>query len=148
MTKFPSAWRQLAAVSLVALVAACSSMKPHHAQPIKSTSTQTTYVFMRSRTSVGPVISTSSGMTLYAYDKDTVGQSNCYGDCAQNWHPYLANGTYKPFGKMTIISRTDGTLQWAYDGHPLYTFVQDKAAGEINGNGFGNNWHVVPAPAP
>ena len=44
---------------------------------------------------------------------------------------------------MTIISRTDGTLQWAYDGHPLYTFVQDKAAGEINGNGFGKRREIA-----
>ncbi len=47
---------------------------------------------------------------------------------------------------MTIVSRTDGTLQWAYDGHPLYTFVQDKAASEIKGNGFNNSWHVVLRP--
>jgi len=47
----------------------------------------------------------------------------------------------------TIVSRTDGTQQWAYDGKPLYTFVQDKAPGEIKGNGFNNNWHVVPVPA-
>jgi predicted lipoprotein with Yx(FWY)xxD motif len=147
MTKSPNAWRQLAAVSFVALLAGCGSMKPHQAQPIKSTSTQTTYVFMRSQTSVGPVVSTSSGMTLYTYDKDPVGQSACYRECAQNWPPYLANGTYKPFGKMTIVPRTDGTLQWAYDGHPLYTFVQDKAPGEIKGNGFHNNWHVVAVPA-
>ncbi len=72
MIKSPNAWRQLAAVSLVALVAGCGSMKPHQAEPIKSTSTQTTYVFMRSQTSVGPVVSTSNGMTLYTYDKDAM----------------------------------------------------------------------------
>ena len=146
MTKSPSSWRQLAAVSFIALLAGCGSTKPHQAQPISSSSTQTTYVFMRSQTSAGQVISSSAGMTLYTYDKDTMGQSNCYGDCAQNWHPYLANSTYKPFGKMSIVSRTDGTQQWAYDGHPLYTFVQDKAPGEIKGNNFNNNWHVVPVP--
>jgi len=147
MTNSASSWRQFAVVSVVALLAGCGSMHPHQAQPIKSTSTQTTYVFMRSQTSVGPVVSTSNGMTLYTYDKDAANQSACTGECAQNWRPYLANGTYKPFGHMTIISRQDGTLQWAYDGHPLYTYAQDTAPGEIKGNGFHNNWHVVPVPA-
>ena len=101
---------------------------------------------MRSQTSAGQVVSTTNGMTLYTYDKDTANQSTCYGECAQNWPPYLANGAYKPFDQMTIVSRTDGTQQWAYDGHPLYTFVQDKAPGEIKGNGFHNNWHVVLVP--
>ena len=102
---------------------------------------------MRTNTSAGMVIATTDGMTLYTYDKDPAGQSACYGDCAQYWHPYLANGTYKPWGKMTIITRTDGTRQWAYDGHPLYTFVQDTAPGEIKGNDFHNTWHVVPVTA-
>ena len=101
---------------------------------------------MRTQTSAG-VIGTSSGMTLSTYDKDMVGQSSCYGDCPQFWHPYLANGTYKPFGKMTIIARTDGTQQWAYSVEPLYTFVQDTAPGEIHGNDFHNNGHVVPVHA-
>ncbi len=147
MTKSPSSWRQLAAVSLVALLAACGSMHPNQTKPIKASQTQTGYVFMRSQTSQGQVISTANGMTLYTFDKDAMGKSNCYGECAQNWPPYLASGgSYKPFGKMTIVSRTDGTQQWAYDGHPLYTFVQDKAPSEIKGNNFHNNWHVVIVP--
>ncbi|HXU58387.1 MAG TPA: hypothetical protein VN710_06535 [Verrucomicrobiae bacterium] len=147
MIKSPSSWRRLGAVSLIALLAGCGSMHPNQTKPIKASQTQTGYVFMRSQTSQGQVISTSNGMTLYTSDKDGPGKSNCYGECAQNWPPYLMNGVYKPFGKMTIVSRTDGTQQWAYDGKPLYTFVQDKAPGEIKGNGFNNNWHVVPVPA-
>jgi predicted lipoprotein with Yx(FWY)xxD motif len=147
MTKSLSSWRQLAAVSLVALLAGCGSMHPNETKPIKASKTPTGYVFMRSKTSTGQVISTSNGMTLYTYDKDAVGQSSCYGDCAQYWHPYLVTGTYKPFGKMTIISRTDGTQQWAFDGKPLYTFVQDTAPGDIKGNDFHNNWHVVAVPS-
>ena len=143
MIKSPSSWRRLGAVSLIALLAGCGSMHPNQTKPIKASQTQTGYVFMRSQTSQGQVISTSNGMTLYTSDKDGAGKSNCYGECAQNWPPYLMNGVYKPFGKMTIVSRTDGTQQWAYDGKPLYTFTQDTSAGQVNGNNFHNNWHVI-----
>jgi predicted lipoprotein with Yx(FWY)xxD motif len=147
MIKSSSSWRRLGAVSLIALLAGCGSMHPNQTKPIKASQTQTGYVFMRSQTSQGQVISTSNGMTLYTSDKDGAGKSNCYGECAQNWPPYLTSSAYKPFDKMTIISRTDGTQQWAYDGRPLYTFVQDSAPGDIKGNDFHNNWHVVPVPA-
>jgi len=146
MTKPSCSWRQLAAVSTLALIAACSS--PHKQQAMQpQQGTTPHYVFMRTNTAAGTVVSTSDGMTLYTFDRDSAGQSACTAECAQYWHPYLANGTYKPFGKMTIIARADGSRQWAYDGHPLYTFVQDTAPGEIKGNDFHNQWHVVPAPA-
>jgi predicted lipoprotein with Yx(FWY)xxD motif len=139
-------WRHLAAASTLALLAACSS--PHRQQAMApQQGTTPHYVFMRSNTGAGQVISTTSGMTLYTYAKDPAGQSTCYGECAQNWPPYLANGTYKPFGKMTLVTRTDGQMQWAYDGHPLYTYVGDTAPGEIKGNDFHNNWHVVLVPS-
>ena len=146
MTKPLYSWRQLAAASTLALLAACSS--PHKQQALQpQQGTTPHYVFMRTNTAAGTVVATSDGMTLYTFDRDSAGQSACTAECAQYWHPYLANGTYKPFGKMTIIGRADGTRQWAYDGHPLYTFVQDTAPGEIKGNEFHNEWHVVPAPA-
>ena len=146
MTKPSCSWRQLAAVSTLALFAACSS--PHKQQAMQpQQGTTPHYVFMRTNTPAGTVVSTSDGMTLYTFDRDPAGQSACNAECAQYWHPYLANGTYKAFGKMTIIARADGQRQWAYDGHPLYTFVQDTAPGEIKGNAFHNEWHVVPAPA-
>ena len=146
MIKRMNSWRQLAAVSAFALLAACGSA--HNQQQAQmntapSSNNTSTSAFMHSPTSAGTVLTTANGMTLYTYDKDTVGQSSCYGDCAQYWHPYLSNGTSMPSGKMTLITRSDGSQQWAYDGRPLYTFVQDTSAGQVNGNDFHNNWHVV-----
>jgi predicted lipoprotein with Yx(FWY)xxD motif len=46
-------------------------------------------------------------------------------------------------GTIGVITRTDGTQQVTLDGHPLYHFSGDKAAGDTNGNGFGGIWHVV-----
>jgi predicted lipoprotein with Yx(FWY)xxD motif len=139
-----NSWRQLAAVSTFALLAACGSAhNQQQAQMNTAPSSNSTSAFMHSPTSAGTVLTTANGMTLYTYDKDTVGQSSCYGDCAQYWHPYLSNGTSMPSGKMTLITRSDGSQQWAYDGRPLYTFVQDTSSGQVNGNDFHNNWHVV-----
>src|SRR5689334_14255632 len=41
---------------------------------------------------VGPdtAYADANGLTLYTYDKDEAGKSNCTGDCAQTWHPAAA----------------------------------------------------------
>ena len=47
-----------------------------------------------------------------------------------------------------VLTRSDGSVQAAYDGHPLYTYVGDSAPGQANGNGLNLNgglWHEVPA---
>lgn len=83
------------------------------------------------------------GMTLYTFDKDESGKSNCNGDCAKAWPPAMAMESDKPVGDLTIIKRDDGTLQWADDGKPLYTFVKDMKPGDAAGDNFKNVWHVV-----
>ncbi len=76
------------------------------------------------------------GMTLYTYAKDTeAGKSACYGDCAKAWPPAVVPAGAKAFGEWTIITRTDGIKQWAYEGKPLYAFVKDTVPGERKGDG-------------
>ena len=101
--------------------------------------------FKTEKTSVGNVLTSPKGMTLYTYDKDTNGMSECTGSCAKTWLPVHAKKSDKPVGDLTIIKRSDGTLQWADKGKPLYTYVKDKKAGEVNGNGMGGTWHAVMA---
>lgn len=96
-------------------------------------------------TSAGEVLTTPSGMTLYTYDKDQHNASNCTGSCAQNWPPFAAQANDQASDDFSTIKRKDGSMQWTYEGKPLYTFVGDKAAGDANGNGIGGVWHVVPA---
>src|SRR5262249_39736115 len=43
------------------------------------------------RTSAGEVLATSRGMTLYIYDRDRFNRSQCTGECAQRFVPFLAN---------------------------------------------------------
>ncbi|TPM34986.1 hypothetical protein [Mesorhizobium sp. B2-3-5] len=85
------------------------------------------------------------GMTLYTYDKDGKGKTNCYDKCAANWRPLKAEAAAKDSDGWTVIDRTDGTKMWAYDGKPVYTFIKDKKAGDMNGDGVAGVWHVVKA---
>ena len=85
------------------------------------------------------------GMTLYTYDKDSKGTSNCYDKCAKNWPPLEASAEAKAEGEWTVVKRKDGSHMWAYDGKPVYTFIKDKKAGDIKGDGVGDVWHMVKA---
>lgn len=83
------------------------------------------------------------GMTLYTYDKDGDGMSSCNGPCAQNWPPLRAAEGAMADDEWSLVTRDDGSLQWAYDGKPLYTFVNDKQPGDVSGDGKLGVWHVA-----
>jgi predicted lipoprotein with Yx(FWY)xxD motif len=85
----------------------------------------------------------SKGMTLYTYDQDSMDKSNCYGPCAENWPPLAAEAGAMAEDDWTVVKRDDGTLQWAYYGKPLYTFIKDMKAGDMTGDGKGGVWHVA-----
>ncbi len=93
--------------------------------------------------SAGKIWADQNGMALYTFDKDEAGKSNCYDDCAKNWPPLMAAADAKAMGEWTVVDRTDGTKMWAYEGHPLYTFIGDKAAGDVTGEGKGGVWHLA-----
>ena len=86
-----------------------------------------------------------AGMTLYSFDKDVAGsgKSVCNGECAIKWPP-LAAGTFdKASGDYAIITRDDGSKQWAYRGKPLYLWINDKKPGDMTGDGVNNVWHTA-----
>jgi len=92
----------------------------------------------------GKVLTDQKGMTLYTFDKDAGGKSACNGPCAGNWPPLMASASDKTEGSYTIIKRDDGSMQWAYKGKPLYTWKNDKKAGDITGDGFLNGaWRIA-----
>jgi predicted lipoprotein with Yx(FWY)xxD motif len=71
------------------------------------------------------VFADSKAMTLYTYDKDVPGKSNCTGECATSWPPALAEAGAKPTGEWSLVTRDDGAKQWAFRGRPLYTYIKD-----------------------
>ena len=85
-----------------------------------------------------------AGMTLYTFDKDASGKSACNGPCAANWPPFSAGTSATASGDWSIITRDDGTRQWAYKDKPLYAWSKDQKPGDRTGDGFLNNqWHVA-----
>ena len=96
------------------------------------------------------VLANAKGLTLYSFAPDTPVSSKCYGSCAAYWPPVTgttAAGQGLP-GKVGTITRTDGTHQLTYNGHPLYTYIGDTAPGQAKGNNLNLNgglWHEVPA---
>lgn len=91
------------------------------------------------------VLVAPGGMTLYTFDKDTAnsGKSACNGPCATLWPPLMAAATDQPAGSYSIVTRDDGSRQWAYKGKPVYTYKSDQKAGDRTGDNFKNVWHIV-----
>jgi predicted lipoprotein with Yx(FWY)xxD motif len=89
----------------------------------------------------------SSHRTLYFLDVDTATGGTCVGACLTVWPVFTPSAGAQANGNMTIITRSDGTgKQWAYQGHPLYTFTGDSGADQANGDNFpdfGGHWHVA-----
>lgn len=91
----------------------------------------------------GEILTDTKGMTLYTFDKDAKDTSNCYDDCAVKWPPLMAEAAAKADGDFTLVARKDGSMQWAYEGKPLYLWQNDKKPGDVTGDGVGGVWHVA-----
>jgi predicted lipoprotein with Yx(FWY)xxD motif len=99
-------------------------------------------------TNLGKRLATSTGRTLYLSIADTRNHSNCTGSCATLWPPLLTQGTpVAGAGVNKALLRTfkRGTkLQVSYNGHPLYRWSGDSAAGQATGEGI-NGFFTVKA---
>lgn len=89
-------------------------------------------------------------MTVYLYDPDgTSTTSQVPAGIKANWPPVTATdttvGTGLDASKFKVETQPDGTKQVAYNGHLLYYFVGDKAAGDANGQGLAGVWYVLTA---
>jgi predicted lipoprotein with Yx(FWY)xxD motif len=101
--------------------------------------------------SLGSVLVNSQGRTLYLFKADVGAKSACSGACATAWPPLLAAskptaGTGLTASKLGTITRSRGSRQVTYNGHPLYLFIKDKKPGDVNGQGvtaFGAAWFAL-----
>jgi predicted lipoprotein with Yx(FWY)xxD motif len=96
------------------------------------------------------VLTNARGFTLYSFAPDTPGTSKCSGPCAQLWPPVQGPVTAAPGvrGALGTITRSGGSTQVTYNGHPLYTYVADTAPGQAKGNDLnlsGGVWQEVAA---
>jgi predicted lipoprotein with Yx(FWY)xxD motif len=146
----------LAVAAAVAVLAACSSSAASSAGGGASTPTSTSSPAAATGGSLktaaiggATVLTNASGFTLYSFAPDTPAKSNCNGTCAQSWPPLTGPATAAGVtGTFGTITRSDGSVQATFDGHPLYTFAGDTAPGQAKGNGLnvaGGLWHEVTA---
>ena len=126
---FPPLSHAVAAAALALSLGACSSVSLNPG-PAK----------VADGVLVGP-----NGMTLYTFDRDVAasGKSVCNGPCATNWPPLMAQANASATGDWTVVTRDDGSRQWAYKGKPVYYWVKDAKPGDRTGDGFNNAWRLA-----
>ena len=146
-------WLAPAGLAATLLIAACggstssgsntsSAAAPASSGAVSSSALKTTTI------GGAAVLTNGKGFTLYWFVPDTSTKSNCNGSCATYWPPVKGPATAGAgvTGKLATITRSDGSVQATYNGHPLYTYVGDKAPGQDKGNGLnlsGGLWHDV-----
>lgn len=110
-----------AATVLTLLVAAAA-----HAQPVMQNG----------------ALADAAGRSVYTFDKDEAGKSNCTGGCLALWPAFVAKADATPKGEFGIIE-ANGVRQWTVNAKPLYYFAGDAKPGDRNGDGKGGTWHLV-----
>lgn len=109
-------------------------------------------VGFREKAPYGKYLTDGGGRSLYLLTADTKGRSSCYNACAKAWPPLLSShGTPAAApgaeaSKVSLVPRTDGTQQVAYNGIPLYYFTGDQQPGSTAGEeikNFGGTWYLV-----
>jgi predicted lipoprotein with Yx(FWY)xxD motif len=151
-------WSAAALAAIVLALAACASSSSSSSSSSPPAAAGSGNEVLSKTISGTAVLTNAKGFTLYWFGPDTRTASHCTGSCATYWPPVTGPVTAGPgvTGTLGTITRSDGTVQATYDGHPLYTYVADTAPGQAKGNGLnlsGGVWHemtvsgsiVVPA---
>jgi len=104
--------------------------------------------------SLGKVVVSATGRTLYHYTDESKGKVDCSGACAKLWPPLVVKAGAKPVAgagvtasKLGVRKRPDGTMQVTYGGLGLYMYSGDKKAGQANGEGIESAWYAVSSAA-
>lgn len=98
----------------------------------------------------GPMLFDDKGQAIYIWELEESATAECYSNCAEAWPPVLTNGTPQASGSVNnellgTTTRTDGTTQVTYNGHPLYYYAHEKP-GEVkchNISTHGGLWWVI-----
>lgn len=114
-------------------------------------SAEGTVIAVKHASKLGVILAAGSKkLTVYMFEGDKGGASSCSGACASVWPPVTTSGAPVVHGATSAdlgtITRSDGTTQVTYKGHPLYFFAKDKDSGDAYGqgvHGFGSDWYVL-----
>ncbi|MFI6403247.1 hypothetical protein [Streptomyces sp. NPDC050548] len=96
----------------------------------------------------GIVVTDDKGLALYRYDKDEPNPSKwtCKGACVKTWIPVIVQDSVGTSGVAQSLLGTvhrNGQKQLTLAGWPLYRYVGDTAAGQLNGQGKDGEWYAV-----
>jgi predicted lipoprotein with Yx(FWY)xxD motif len=119
--------------------------------PTTTSSGEGTAIAVKHASKLGVILAAGpKKMTVYLFEGDKAGASNCSGACASVWPPVTTSGAPVVHGASSAdlgtITRADGSTQVTYKGHPLYFFAKDKDSGDSYGqgvHGFGSDWYVL-----
>jgi len=148
-------WLAPAGLAAAVLVTACGSSTTTGsgatsgaAAPASSAPAASSSALKTGKIGGAVVLTNAKGFTLYWFAPDTSTKSKCYGSCATYWPPVKGPATAGTgvTGKLGTITRSGGSMQATYNGHPLYTYAADSAPGQAKGNGLnlsGGVWHEV-----
>ena len=144
-------------VGVALVVAACGSSSSHSSTqaasstPSSTNASATSVMVKTANSSAGKYLVGPSGKALYLFEADKNGKSACAGACAKVWPPLTTTGKPGASGgamsaDLGTITRSDGTKQVTYKGHPLYYYAPDTGPGQTTGQGsnnFGAKWWLV-----
>ena len=136
------------------LAAACGTAAGSTAAGTPAGGPATATVIESHTGSAGPFLTNGSGRAVYLWSADSMNKSTCSGACAGVWPAVTATGKVTAAdgakaADLGTITRSDGTRQVTYGGHPLYYFAGDSGPAQTTGQGnddFGAKWWLV-APA-
>ena len=98
-------------------------------------------VDVKTEGALGQILTDGQGRTLYLFEKDSGPKSTCYGPCAGKWPPFTTSAKPKAgdgarASSLDTATRSNGTKQVVYDGHPLYYYAGDRGrSGNTKGEG-------------
>ena len=135
----------IAAVAVIGLIAALYAVRANGATHVRVVMTATNNTLGKK------ILVNRKGMSLYSLSVEHNGRFICTKTCLSLWKPLtIAKGAVATgVAHLSIVKRPDGRRQVAYRGGPLYTFVEDKARGDVKGNGFKDVgvWRVATVSA-
>lgn len=143
--------RALLTLLLPFALVACGTAATNYGGGTAPNSPSTSATISVRASSLGQILVDGNGKSLYLFEADSGTRSTCSGACAQAWPPLTTNGAPKAASTASpsllgTTTRSDGTAQVTYRGHPLYYFVGDNKPGDTNGEGstaFGAGWDVL-----
>ena len=114
-----------AATAVLALVAGCASSggSPSTTSSSRAPLAGAAGGLTTRSTSIGTVLVDPSGRTVYELVGDSATHQTCTGGCLAVWPAVRTNGS-----------------QAVVNGHPVFTFAGDKAAGQTNGQNVTDQW--------